>query len=73
MACCRRKHVLGRLQGLPAAARQALMLHALLRLPQLLAEDRVILDRMRIAPFVDTAAGPLQAPSSLYNPRCPQC
>ena len=63
--------MLGRLQDLSAAARRALMLHALLRLPQLLGEDRVVLEHLRVAPFVDTGAGSLQAPSSLYNPRCP--
>ncbi len=63
--------MLGRLEQLEPSARQALMLHALLRLPALIAQDRVILDHLRIAPFVDTAAGGLQPPSALYNPRCP--
>ena len=52
-----------------SSARQAMMLHALLRLPELMSQDRVVLDHLRIAPFVDTEAGALQPPSALYNPR----
>lgn len=60
--------MLGRLRELSAPARQAMMLHALMYLPALIREDQSILEHLRIAPFVDTAAGSLQAPSSLYNP-----
>ena len=62
--------MLGRLGELAVPARQAMMLHALVRLPQLIQEERVILDHLRVAPFVDTQSGALQPPSALYDPRC---
>ena len=61
--------MLGRLGELGVPARQAMMLHALARLPQLAQEDRVVLDHLRVAPFVDTRSSALQPPSALYDPR----
>ncbi len=61
--------MLGRLGELGAPARQAMMLHALERLPQLAQGDRVVLDHLRVSPFVETKAGALQPPSALYDPR----
>jgi hypothetical protein len=64
-----RKHILGSIMQVQASARQAIMLHALSHLPLMAAEDKVIMDHLRVTPFVDTDSGNLKPPCALHDPR----
>ena len=61
--------MLGRLNQLKADVRDRLMAAMLRQLPALIAEDRNIVDHLRVSPFVPTASGSLQAPQGLHDPR----
>ncbi len=61
--------MLGRLNQLKAGDRDRLMAAMLRQLPALIAEDKGIVDHLRVTPFVPTTSGSLQAPQALHDPR----
>ena len=64
-----RKHILGRLGGMVAPARQEMCMYILQHLSSLHAQDAGVIGMLRISPFVDTKSGSLQPPSCLHDPR----
>lgn len=64
-----RKHILSRLGGMAAPARQEMCMYILQHLSSLHAQDAGVISMLRVSPFADTKSGSLQPPSNLHDPR----